>query len=574
MIVLRTILATWLFAIASNVTSAAQADTRQPGEKVMQSDAYDPNSPEPFLGDKPGDLIQMKSTGLAGLPLTLPDGRVMLWATANVDGKQVATAVFSRDNGATWSEVVTLFEFPVREKARWSNGASLVDDKGYIHLFGLEYYQFDFKDRSRSKSHLWHARSRDGGKTWDAVKDVPFGYEYTGSSNNAFQTRRDRIFAPVSALSNRKVGVWVSVCPYSDDNGATWKLPQQEIAINTGSTDWYESGAVEPVGIELKDRRLWLLPRSQDGFQWESFSKDHGKTWSPARHTRFISNQSAMAILRLKDGRLLLLWNDCGAEGLKPVHWGNAERAVLAAAISDDEGQTWNGYREVARVTVNKSVGYPYATQMPDGRVLVNASGFIASFDPKFVTRDNFTEDFASGIRRWSTLASEGVSAAADPDGGPGRVLRMLKPKTDVTSAACLNFPFGRRGTITITLRIEPKFQSAHFTLSDHYDLPGLPRDASFPIRITNKGRIELIGSGGSWLPTPGDLIPGKWHEVKLTWNCADQAALLELDGEEIGRLHQFVSADGVCYLRIRSNAPTTDDAGMCIRSVKVNAQP
>jgi hypothetical protein len=277
-----------------------------------------------------------------------------------------------------------------------------------------------------------------------------------------------------------------------------------------------------------------------------------------------------MAILRLKDGRLLLLWNNCGAEGLKPVGWGNAERAVLAAAISGDEGETWRGYREVARVTSNASVGYPYATQMRDGRVLVNASGFIAGIDPSFLAATNLSEDFTQGIRRWSTLASEGVSAVASLDGGPGRLLRMIKPKVDVPSAACLNFPFGRNGTITLALRIEPKFQGAHLTLSDHYDLPGLPRDGSFPVRITNKGRVELNGSGGSWLATPGDLIPGKWHQLTVAWDCTSNQALLELDGLEIGRLHQYVATDGVCYLRIRSTAATTDEAGMYIKSVKV----
>jgi hypothetical protein len=279
-----------------------------------------------------------------------------------------------------------------------------------------------------------------------------------------------------------------------------------------------------------------------------------------------------MCILRLKDGRLLLLWNNCGAEGLLPVKWGNAERAILAAAISDDEGKTWKGYREVARVTSSKSVGYPFATLMANGRLLLNATGFIATIDPAFITTTSFTEDFVHGIRRWSTLASEGVSAVADPDGGPAKVLQMVKLRTNVTAAACLNFPFGRKGTITLALRFEPKFQGAHLTLSDHYDLPGLPRDGAFPIRITNKGRVELNGSGGSWLATPGDLLPGKWHELKLTWDCSNQAALMELDGAEIGRLHQFVATDGVCYLRIRLTAPATDEAGLFIKAVRVDS--
>lgn len=557
-------------------TTAAQGDSAmaQFEGKVMQVTPYDGDAPEPFLGDTPEDVVDVKSTEFKGLPVTLPDGKVMLWATAKPGEAYVATAVFSKDNGQTWSETVNLFEFPVREGAAWTNGASLVDDKGYIHLFGLEYYQFCDKaltNRSAAKSPLWHARSRDGGETWDPVQNVPFGYGYTGSSNNAFQSKTGRIFAPLSALSNREVGVWVSLCPYSDDNGSTWRMPKQEVAINTGARDWYESGAAEPVGIQLDDGRVWLLPRSQDGFQWESFSSDDGITWTTARHTRFVSNQSAIAVLRLKDGRLLLLWNNCGAEGLAPIKWGNAERAVLAAAVSDDEGKTWRGYREVGRVTTNAQVSYPYAAQMPGGRVLVNAAGFIATFDTAMLTRTEFTENFEHGVRRWSTLASEGVSAVTDPDGGSGRVLRMVKPKADITSAGCLNFPFGRKGTIDIKLRIEDGFQGAHVTLSDHYDLPGLPRDASFPIQITPKGRVMLNGSGGSWLNTPGDLVPGKWHDLRLNWDCKSGEALMELDSVEIGRLRQYVCTDGVCYLRIRSTAATTDNSGMYVKSVRVS---
>lgn len=557
---------------ANNVASTESSG--QTEQKVMQVAPFHPSSTEPFLGDKSGDVVRLTSTDFRGLPLTLADGRVMLWATAKVDDKTTSTAVFSKNNGSTWSQQVSLFEFPASEKAQWTNGASLVDDKGYIHLFGLEYYQFDFKDRSRAKSPLWHARSRDGGKTWDPVQNVPFGFGYTGSSNNAFQSRTGRIFAPLSALSNRRIGVWVGLCPYSDDNGATWKMPSGEVAINTGATDWYESGAAEPVGIQLKDGRIWLLPRSQDGYQWESFSHDDGMSWIPARHTRFVSNQSAMAVLRLKDERLLLLWNNCGAEGLPPIKWGNAERAVLAAAVSDDEGKTWHGYREVGRVTGNAQVSYPYVTQMPNGRLLLNAAGYLATIDPEFLSHTEFSETFQNGIRRWSTLSSEGVSAVTDPDGGSGSVLRMIKPKADVTSAACLNFPFGRQGTIAVSLRIESGFKGAHLTLSDHYDLPGLTRDGAFPLQINAKGRILLNGSGGSWLATPGDLTPGRWHELTLAWDCVKHEALLQLDGVEIGRLHQYVCTDGVCYLRIRSTAEKTDEAGMYIRSIKVRAMP
>lgn len=538
-------------------------------------EAGDPTRPDPFLGDKVGDVRSVRAaTALQGPPLTLRDGRVMMWDTASPEkGKRIARAAYSKDNGRTWSAPRKLFDFPSGH-GDFSSGACLLSREGSIHVFGLDYYGFDFKDRVKSKSYLWHARGRDGGKTWEPVQKVDFGLEYTGSSNNAFQLSSGRIIAPVSGLSNRRVGPWVSLCPYSDDDGKTWHKPAQQITMSAGAANWYESGAVEPVGFQFQDGRVWLLPRSQDGWQWETFSKDDGLHWTPARHSRFISNQSAMAVFRLKDGKVLLIWNNCGAEGQGSVHWGNAERAVLCAAVSSDEGRTWRGWREVGRVTTNTQVAYPYATQMPNGRVLLFATGFLIDFDPAFLSNPGLTEDFRYGVRRWSTLEVEGVSAVADPDGSSGTVMKIAKPRVGSPSGACLNIPFGRTGEVSLTLRIEKGFQGAHLTLSDHYDPPGLARDAAFPLRIEPNGRILLNGSGGSWLDTPGDLTPGKWHTLKLRWNTIQGKGMLWLDGVEIAHLEQYVRTPGICYLRLRSTAPATDIAGLLVKSVSVQAKP
>ena len=43
---------------------------------------------------------------------------------------------------------------------------------------------------------------------------------------------------------------------------------------------------------------------------------------------------------------------------------------------------------------------------------------------------------------------------------------------------------------------------------------------------------------------------------------------------EVIGQLHQYVCTDGVCYLRIRSTATATDEAGMYVESMKVQVRP
>jgi hypothetical protein len=405
------------------------------------------------------------------------------------------------------------------------------------------------------------------------VQHVPFGAQYTGSVNNACELSSGRILVPVSYLSMRRTGIWVSVAPYSDDDGMTWRKPEGEVYFNTGAADWYESGAAEPVCLELKDGTVWMLPRSQDGFQWQSFSWDGGLHWSKPEHTRFVCNQSAMAPLRLRDGRLLLIWNNCSPDGWGEISWGNAERAVLCAALSYDEGKTWVGYREVARIMGDTQVSYPNACQAADGAVILRC-GPLMKFNPEFLINPTLREDFSQGHGRWCTLAQEGAGVISDPDGGEGRVMRVIKPRADKSAAACLNFPCGVKVELTFEVRVEKEFQGAQFALTDFFALPGVPADGAFPFRITAGGRVELSGSRGSWLPTPGDLAPGRWHILRLTWDCDVRRAFLHLDGVEIGVIEQFMCAPGLCYFRVRSTAEGTDPTGFYLRSVSISVSP
>lgn len=504
--------------------------------------------------------------------MLLSDGRVLMLYSRDLGKRQECVGQYSSDHGLTWNEPVRLFGFPT-DKGTFGLGAALVSSRGTIHAWGLDYYGFSFEEREKSRSYLWHARSADNGRTWSAVQHVPFGAEYTGSVNNACELSSGRILAPVSYLSKRPTGVWVSVAPYSDDDGLSWHPPQGEVSFNTGAADCYESGAAEPVCIELKDQRVWMLPRSQDGFHWESFSADGGLHWSKPRHTRFVCNQSAMAPLRLSNGRLLLVWNNCSPDGWDEIEWGNAERAVLCAALSCDEGQTWVGYREVARIGSNTQVSYPNVCQAADGTVILRC-GPIIKFHPDFLLETALREDFSKGLDNWCALAQEGASVSTDPAGGAGRVLRLTKPNPARSAAACLNFPFGVKGELSIAVRIEPGFQGAQIALTDFFALPAVPRDGCFPFRITSQGRIEISGSRGSWLATPGDLIPGRRHDLTLAWNCAEQRAFLALDGVEIAVIEQLTCAPGICYLRLRSTAEKTDPAGLCVFAVTIAVAP
>ena len=134
---------------------------------------------------------------------------------------------------------------------------------------------------------------------------------------------------------------------YSDDGGKSWaRSPAKLTAPCHDGYNGSNYGACEPTLLELKDGRVWMFMRTQDGFLYESFSPD-GVNWSPAKPSRFHSSNSPAFPVRLPDGRIVVFWNNaenCPRVGKDGVYSG---RDALHAAISSDEGKTWSGFREV-----------------------------------------------------------------------------------------------------------------------------------------------------------------------------------------------------------------------------------
>jgi len=518
--------------------------------------------------------------------ITLPDGRLMTWYTKgkgidqkdtnNPDIPQYAYARYSSDNGYTWSEPELLFEFP-RGKGTYSGQVMLVDRDDNIHLFGLHFFGYDLKNPDNWdawKSYAFHVMSTDGGKTWTRPQHCDFGYNYTGMTNSVIQLTTGRILLPVSYYSNRKTGRFVSIVSLSDDGGRTWRPSKDECVVDTGGGG-IESGACEPVVIELNDGRVWMMIRTQGGYQYESFSSDGGDTWTEPVPSRFVSSNAPAAFLRLRDGRLVFVWQN-SMDGAAISY----ARQVLAAAISDDDGETWKGYREVARVGMfgeNKGATYPFLTETPDGKIFLAYVSYThgASFvrvDPDWLEETTAREDFAGGIGNWCTFASEGASAIPHPARPGAQVLALRKPKADRPARASFNFPFGVKGHLTMRLRLEPGFQGAWVSLTDFFSVPGYAEEGRFGISIGADGRVSARTSDGEFTPTDAVLQTDKWHTIGFAWDCEKGTCGLTVNYQKAADLPQISPALGICYLRLLSTAEGTDEAGMLVESVSTRA--
>lgn len=277
-------------------------------------------------------------------------------------------------------------------------------------------------DPEKSLLELVTQVSVDEGTSWSQPRRIETGWRYASVPLLFTQLASGRILYPSGYLTGRN-GSSVACCLYSDDEGDHWH-PSPDI-LDTGG-EGFESGPSEPTVLELPDGRIWMLMRTQSGCQWESFSEDEGIRWSAPRPSRFPSSSAPAVWLKLRDGRICLIWNN--------ATFAPYARTSLAIAVSDDAGYTFHGYREIAHTPAyvasadqRYGVQYPYPYEANDGTILVpfNVGDWqqmhleIARIDPGWLSARSCIDAFSEGIGGWCGLGAKGMSLTVMGD-APG----------------------------------------------------------------------------------------------------------------------------------------------------------
>jgi hypothetical protein len=366
------------------------------------------------------------------------------------------------------------------------------------------------------------------------------------------------------------MGQFDSTLVYSDDAGMTWHRSPTALKVQAPNLSTY--GAIEPVVIELKGGRVWMLIRTQLGRFYESFSSD-GAVWSPPKPTSIISSDSPAGLVRLDDGRIVLFWNN----SLRfPYAYGG--RHVLPAAISEDQGRTWRGYREVAHDPLNHKppppsgdhgTAYPLPRLARDGKVIFSSGQgegrrFSALLDPEWLYATSQQTDFSNGFGDWSTFGTKGVSLVPHPQKRSAQALSILKSDSVWPASAVWNFPAGATGRLRLRLLLKPGFEGLNIGLTDHYSVPFDPEDHFHNLYNFHVGR-------GGELMSKVRLDANRWYNLELAWDGARRTCNVLLDGRSIEKLPLLREGAGVSYLRLRSTAEQTDHAGVLIEYVEAN---
>ena len=309
------------------------------GDNSSESDSapMQTSAPEITLELNPGENNPRNSEGDF---VTRDDGRVMfvyskyVGESSSDHAPASLAARYSADGGSTWiqdDEIIVPNE-----------GGMNVMSVTLLRLQNGDIALFYLRKNSTEDCIPMLRISRDEAKTWSEAIPCITDKEGYFVLNNArvIQLQDGRLMMAV-ALHNTPGGEWKGQADlfsyYSDDNGQTWT--SSEMVPN--NTDIVTQ---EPGLIEMKDGRVMMYIRASGGFQQLSYSSDRGMTWSAIETSNIPSPLSPATIEKVPGSEdWLLVWNN--NDGSDPDLQG--KRTPLTAAISTDEGKSWNYIKNI-----------------------------------------------------------------------------------------------------------------------------------------------------------------------------------------------------------------------------------
>jgi hypothetical protein len=388
---------------------------------------------------------------------------------------------------------------------------------------------------------------------------------------------------------------------YSDDQGLTWERSNKVNApahkaegIHKGIR--WNHGMVEGTLVELENGDIWMVARTAQDQHYETFSNDYGRTWEDAKPSRFYGTITMPTFSRMKDGRLLFLWSNTASLPELERATGRGEdvftnRDTIHAAISEDDGKTWIGFRELVLDDHRGDSDYATAggaqdrgkhqaevVQLDDDRVLFSCGQHprhrkLMIMDVRWLYEPERKSELAKDNADWSTQQFiAGIKGHCAYNRTPGAVvetgaLRVRCMDDDSLASpnqgAVWNFPAGHTGEFKTSIRLEKGGAGMQISLCDRWFNPTDPA-------VAGQSIYTLAIDGEGRLPNGRTILePGKKHELQFSWRNCDTGGkcTLTIDGKRVqSKLAPGNECpNGISYVHFYNPARKTDLNGFSI---------
>ena len=551
----------------------------------------------------------MKEDAYRGL-CRMPDGEIRHYGLDVATGRRVYVA--SRDEGRSWAEhqAATAWE-DAMVRCPWSGT--------WVTLRSRDFGRRSLVIRSK-------AGPGDPASVTNEVSLAGFVF----NRQPVPIAGRKRLLCPGNFQENGEKGSfeYFGAVAVSDDDGVSWRLSVARPNVKRGGVvppdrmRRWENYCCEPTVLEMRDGTIWMVVRTTMGRHYRYVSRDGGDSWGElAPMPGFYSSNTMPLLHRLKDGRIVFFWNNTQPLPLPAPEnypeltgneiWGKGEAAFTNrdawhAAISEDEGKTWIGFRELRLLDfgcradfrqygmslgheVDKSVHQSQAIDLEDGRLLLSdgqspKARRLGIFDPAYLYETNRIEDFGDGLENVSTHLfvksycgntrklghccwnrTNGALLVPDPVDHKAKreVLQLCRiddPRLVSTlQGATWNFPAAKRGSV----RLECFVAGAGFRLSlcDRWMNPSDDTVADFACVSTSIEKGDL-GAGG------------KWSTLEIRWDVDAAKAEIRVGGRAIRTLpcrNGDFAPWGISYLHLQTLAREMDPNGSYFASLSMS---
>jgi hypothetical protein len=262
----------------------------------------------------------------------------------------------SRDNGRNWTSPDTIVNTTWRCEA-----PSVVQLRDGLVIVNFSLSRWIEQAEERRTMGCFTIRSFDNGVSFTVPKVVSISpYDRISCSDGILELKNGTLLLPVS--SHEKEESQSALVIMSTDRGETW----DEISV-VAHDRGNQIRFLHPTLIELPNGHLtcMLATEGTEGFLYQSFSTDKGRTWSPVRSTGVYGSSPDLQLT--PEGTLICIFFDLWPRGVSIIR-------------SYDWGQTWEGEESIYKIRAGETS--PSLVALRDG-ILTALYTVMDDFSPK-----------------------------------------------------------------------------------------------------------------------------------------------------------------------------------------------